>query len=120
LEIPGKSNWNDLPPAYVKACPTGALRFGDKQEMLDYAYKRVKELGGNASVYGDKFFGGTHIIYVLDKKIEHYNSLPARPEVASSVIFWKELLKPFGAVEAGFGLASRPAEALFRHRGTRG
>jgi formate dehydrogenase beta subunit len=108
---------NNLPPACVKACPTGALKFGGKEEMLKLAYQRVKELGGNASVYGDKFFGGTHVIYVLEEKIESYDSLPAKPKVASSVIFWKDLLKPFRTLEAGAGLASLAVTSFFRRRG---
>jgi formate dehydrogenase beta subunit len=106
---------NGLLPACVKACPTGALKFGDREEMLEYAYKRAKELGGDASVYGDKFFGGTHVIYVLDKKVGYYNTLPADPKVASSVIFWKNLLKPTWAWEAAAGAASL-ASASYRKR----
>ena len=96
---------NNLPPACVKACPTGALMFGEKGEMLKLAYKRVKELGGDASVYGDKFFGGTHIIYVLEEKVNLYNALPAKPKVASSIIFWKEMLKFGRSRNIGSGLA---------------
>jgi len=107
---------NDLSPACVKACPTGALKFGEKGEMLKLAYRRAQELGGEASVYGDKFFGGTHIIYVLDQKVGFYNSLPAKPKVASSVIFWMEFLKPFRTLEAGAGLASLAAASLLRRR----
>lgn len=96
---------NGLPPACVKACPTGALVFGDKEEMLIRAYKRMRELGKNASVYGDKFLGGTHVVYVLEEKVELYDALPARPKVASNVIFWKELVKSSGLLKAGAGLA---------------
>ncbi len=52
-------------PACVKSCPTGALTIGGKDAMIRKAYARVKELGGDANVYGDKFVGGTHVIYVL-------------------------------------------------------
>ena len=107
---------NDFSPACVKACPTGALKFGEKGEMIKLAYRRAQELGGDASVYGDKFFGGTHIIYVLEKKVGFYSSLPAKPKVAASVIFWKELLKPFGAWEAGMGLASIAAASFSKRR----
>jgi formate dehydrogenase iron-sulfur subunit len=31
-------------PACVKACPTGAMNFGDRDKMLDMANKRLKEL----------------------------------------------------------------------------
>ena len=107
---------NKLPPACVKACPTGALMFGEKTEMLKLAYNRVKEMGGDASVYGDKFFGGTHVIYVLEEKVNLYNALPAKPKVASSVIFWKAYKKPFGMLEAGAGLAVWAVSAFFQRR----
>ncbi len=105
-----------LLPACVKACPTGALKFGDKGEMLGLAYRRAKELGGDATVYGDKFFGGTHIVYVLEEKVALYNTLPARPKVASSVIFWKDLLKPIRIWETGMGLALAGVVSFSRRR----
>lgn len=105
-----------LPPACVKACPTGALAFGEKTEILKLAYNRVKELGGDASVYGDKFFGGTHIIYVLEEKVTLYNALPAKPKVASSVIFWRELTKPFRMLEAGAGWVALAASVFSRRK----
>ena len=107
----------NLPPACVKACPTGALLFGKKTEMLKLAYNRVKELGGDASLYGDKFFGGTHIIYVLEEKVNLYNALPAKPKVAASVIFWRELMKPFRMLEAGAGWVAMAALVFSRRRG---
>ena len=96
----------DLPPACVKACPTGALTFGDKDGMLKLAYKRAKELGGDASVYGDKFVDGTHVLYVLQEKKEVYDVLPAHPRVPLSVMAWKDLLKPLSLVAAGGVLAA--------------
>ncbi len=107
---------NNLPPACVKACPTGAMQFGNKEEMLNLAYQRVRELGGDASVYGDKFFGGTHVIYVLEEKVGLYDNLPAKPKVASNVIFWKDLLKPLWPVETGVGLAAIAASSFLKRR----
>lgn len=109
----------NLTPACVKACPTGALMFGEKTEMLKLAYTRVNELGGNASVYGDKFFGGTHVIYVLEEKVNLYNALPVRPRVASSVIFWRELVNPFRILEAGLGWMAVAASVFSRRRDNR-
>jgi len=96
----------DLPPACVKACPTGALTFGDKEDMLKLAYRRAGELGGNASVYGDKFVEGTHVLYVLQEKKDVYDVLPVKPHVPLSVMAWKDLLKPLSLVAAGGVLAA--------------
>lgn len=95
----------DLIPACAKACPTGAVTFGDKSAMIKKAYARAKELGGDASVYGDKFVGGTHVIYVLQEKPEVYEHLPVKPSVPLSIIVWKDILKPLSLVAAGGVLA---------------
>ena len=89
---------NGLEPACVKACPTGALQFGDKKSMLKIASKRAKELGGKASVYGDKLLGGLHVVYVLQEKVSVYDNLPVKPVKQAS---WKSLFKPFGLLAAG-------------------
>jgi len=92
---------NDMEPACVKACPTGALQFGDKAEMLEAAYRRVEALGGDASVYGDKFVGGMHMIYVLPEKVSVYEGLPEHPRVPLSVVAWKDWLKPLSLLATG-------------------
>ena len=88
-------------PACVLSCPTGTLAIGTKDEMLQKAYARVKELGGDASVYGDKFVDGTHVIYVLTEKPAVYDKLPESPKVPLSIIVWKDVLKPAGLLAAG-------------------
>ena len=103
-----------LQPACVKACPTGALRFGSKEDMLDFGAGRVvdlKERGyQNAGVYDPKGVGGTHVVYVLQHadRPNLYNGLPENPTISPWVSFWKGLAKPIaaaamiGAVFAGF------------------
>ena len=88
-------------PACVLSCPTGALTIGAKDAMIRKAYARVKELGGDANVYGDKFVDGTHVIYVLDEKPAVYEKLPLKPSVPLSIIVWKDLLKPLSLLAAG-------------------
>ena len=91
----------DLIPACAKACPTGAITFGDKDKMIKKAYARVKELGGDASVYGDKFVSGTHVIYVLQERPKVYQNLPSNPSVPFTVTIWKDILKPLSLLAAG-------------------
>src|SRR5215467_7531348 len=52
-----------LQPACVKACPTSCLQFGTKDDMLEKAHHRVKQLKAagfqNASFYDPPGVGGT-------------------------------------------------------------
>jgi formate dehydrogenase beta subunit len=96
----GRIRGNRL-PACVQSCPTGALTIGAKETMIKKAYTRAKAVGGDANVYGDKFVGGTHVIYVLSEKPEVYDVLPVKPHVPLSVIAWKDLLKPLSLLAAG-------------------
>ena len=77
--------------------------------MLQIANKRVEELKSqgfaDASVYGDKFVKGTHVIYVLDEKPSVYDKLPSNPCVPLSVVLWKDFLKPLSLIAAGGVLA---------------
>ncbi len=87
--------------ACVKVCPTGAITIGDRDAMLAKAHKRAKELGGDASVYGDKFVDGTHVVYVLTEKPEVYDHLPVEPKMPMTIIVWKDILKPAALITAG-------------------
>src|SRR5215472_12560377 len=57
-----------LEPACVKACPTGAIMFGSKSAMTDWAGERITELTSrgfaNAGLYDPPGVGGTHVMYV--------------------------------------------------------
>ena len=97
-------------PACVKTCPTGAIRFGSKEEMKLYAEQRVADLKSrgyeNAGIYDPEGVGGTHVMYVLHHadKPELYSGLPKDPQIDLSVTVWKDILKPVAAVAMG-GLA---------------
>jgi formate dehydrogenase iron-sulfur subunit len=101
-------------PACAKACPTGAIRFGTKEDMLGYGEGRVTELKtrgyDKAAVYNPDGVGGTHVMYVLQHgdKPELYANLPANPSISPMVAIWKGLAKPvalatmIGAALVGF------------------
>jgi len=70
-------------PACVSVCPSDALRFGYRQDLIKYAQGRVKTLKAegfpNANVYGLDQFKGLGVITVLRDKAEKYD-LPLNPE----------------------------------------
>ena len=100
----------NMEPACVKICPTGAIRFGTKEDMIDYAADRVvdlKERGyQNAGLYNPAGVGGTHVMYVLQHadKPNLYSGLPENPTISPTVALWKGVAKPLG-VAAMIGAA---------------
>jgi len=90
-------------PACAKTCPTGAIRFGSKEDMLHYAGERVEELKGRgfagAGLYDPQGVGGTHVMYVLQHadKPELYHKLPKDPRISAAVRGWKGWMKPVAA-----------------------
>jgi formate dehydrogenase iron-sulfur subunit len=92
-----------LEPACIKACPTGCLHFGSKDDMKDLAEKRARQLQiysgfEKAGVYDPLGVGGTGVIYVLHDvtNSEAYGGLPANPTVPWTVRLWKTPLKWLG------------------------
>jgi formate dehydrogenase iron-sulfur subunit len=59
-------------PACTSVCPTGALAFGRRADLLDEAKRRVygKPDAYVHHVYGDREAGGTNWLYVSDVKFE--------------------------------------------------
>lgn len=92
-----------LEPACIKACPTGCLHFGTKDDMKMLAENRAKQLREqsgfpNAGVYDPSSVSGTHVMYVLHdaKNPELYAGLPATPTIPLSYTIWKGIFKPLG------------------------
>jgi formate dehydrogenase iron-sulfur subunit len=100
-----------LEPACIKACPTGCLEFGTKDEMSAKAETRAQQLRehsgfANAGVYDPAGVGGTHVIYVLHDATnpEAYGGLPRDPRVPWTVRLWKRPLKWLGNLAMAGGL----------------
>ena len=96
-----------LEPACVKTCPTGAITFGSKTDMVKHADERIVDLKERgylqAGLYNPPGVGGTHVMYVLQHadKPEIYSGLPADPQISPMVSLWKGILKPLALLAMG-------------------
>jgi formate dehydrogenase iron-sulfur subunit len=110
-----------LAPSCVKTCPTGAIQFGSKADMLARGESRLgylKQRGyAQPAVYNPQGVGGTHVMYVLPHgdKPEMYNGLPKDPQISALTRLWRGSSKPI--LSLGLGVA---ALAAFYHYVTRG
>jgi formate dehydrogenase iron-sulfur subunit len=100
-------------PACVKACPPGALQFGTKEQMKDYADMRIRDLKERgfekAGLYDPQGVGGTHVMYVLHHadRPSLYSGLADDPGISPLVHLWKGVAKPLAtATMALVGLAA--------------
>ena len=96
-----------MEPACIKACPTGALQFGTKEQMTGYAQERIADLKlrgyEKAGLYDPPGVGGTHVMYVLHYAGEPglYNGLAADPGISPLVSLWKGFAKPLAIIGMG-------------------
>jgi formate dehydrogenase iron-sulfur subunit len=84
-----------MEPACVKTCPTGALRFGDRDELL--ATARAE---GFATLYGEQDLGGLGSVYAFTDEPKLYG-MKENPAIPSSVVFWHTYLKPLSLIGLG-------------------
>ena len=84
-----------MEPACVKTCPTEALKYGDREELISTAKK-----DGFSTVYGETDLAGLGSIYAFKDAPKLYG-MKENPTIPSSVIFWHTYLKPLSL----YGLA---------------
>ena len=95
-------------PACAKACPTQAIFFGTKADMISHADKRITDLKSrgyqNAGLYNPPGVNGTHVMYVLHHadKPSLYAGLPDNPHISPIVGLWKGVLKPISLAAIAF------------------
>ena len=75
-------------PACVKACPADALRFGEREEMLQEARSRIAKRPEKYvdHIYGEKEAGGTSVVYLSSVPFEKlgFPTLDSKPYPALS------------------------------------
>jgi formate dehydrogenase iron-sulfur subunit len=83
-------------PWCVQTCPSDALRYGERQEILAEAHRRVEAIKTRypkARVYGETEAGGLGVIMVLPDDPEVLD-LPANPDVPLLVKTWQQVVQP--------------------------
>ncbi|MBL7209027.1 MAG: 4Fe-4S dicluster domain-containing protein [Dehalococcoidia bacterium] len=110
-------------PACAEACPTGAIKFGKRSELVQEGKDRVAELSGTnpqARLYGGEELGGLHVMYVLDNSADSYG-LPVSPQLPAATAV-RDILQWVGIggaalVVTGFGLNYLVARARIPKEG---
>ena len=102
-----------LLPACVEICPTAALTFGDRAELIAGAKARVDELvaGGQseANLYGETELGGLGVMQVLQKPPSFYG-IPEAPRQATNNVF----IQWAGGIATAIALAAIPFMWIFK------
>lgn len=92
-----------LKPACAEACPTGATKFGDRDELLVEAFNRIKAEPTKYinKVYGQHEVGGTSILYVTSVPFEQLGFKTQLEATALPTLTWNALSKIPGVVSVG-------------------
>jgi formate dehydrogenase iron-sulfur subunit len=110
---------DNMLPACVKTCPTGAMFFDDHDKVVAEAQKRVS---GDSSKYFDHIFGlheagGTNWLYISDEPFDALGFQKNIPDVALASFTWP-VLSTIPQKVVGI-VAVLAAVAYFRGRGSR-
>jgi formate dehydrogenase iron-sulfur subunit len=83
-------------PWCAQTCPSQAIKFGDRDQVLADAQVRVATIKArypNAQVYGDTQLGGLGLMMILLDQPAVYG-LPAKPEITLPLEAWQKVVQP--------------------------
>jgi formate dehydrogenase iron-sulfur subunit len=89
-----------LSPACAKTCPTGSIKYGDRDSLIASAKK-----AGYAKIYGEADLGGLGAIYAFKDAPKVYG-MDEKPAIPESVVFWHKVLKPLAVWGLGGVIAA--------------
>jgi len=106
---------NGQKPACATTCPSGAIQFSERADLIAAAREKVQTLVAdghpNANLYGVDEMGGLHTMYILLDKPSAVG-LPEAPQLATSTVLAQWLS---GVITAGV-VAVIPFWLLFRRK----
>lgn len=92
-----------LQTACAEACPTGATKFGDRDDLIREAYERIKAEPGKYidRIYGIEQVGGTSIFYLSSVPFEQLGFKTQLDSTALPMLTWNALSKIPSVVTVG-------------------
>ncbi len=94
---------NGLSPACAKTCPTGAISYGDREDLITEA-----KASGYKTVYGESDLGGLGVLYAFREAPTFYG-MPEKPSFSPTIALWKGILKPLTMIGLGGAVAAAAA-----------
>ncbi len=88
-----------LSPACAKTCPTGAIAYGDRDELIARAQK-----AGYQKLYGQTDLGGLGALYAFKDAPKIYG-MDENPAIPETIVFWHKVLKPLAYIGLGGAVA---------------
>lgn len=90
-------------PACTSVCPTGATKFGDRDELIKEAQRRIEENPGRYvdHIYGLKEAGGTSVLYISPVPFEELGFKIGLKETPYPKLTWSILSKIPSIVSLG-------------------
>ena len=92
-----------LSTACAEACPTGATKFGDRDDLIREAHERIKAEPAKYvdRVYGVEEVGGTSILYLTSVPFEQLGFKTQLQKSAMPTLTWNALSKIPSVVTVG-------------------